>query len=499
MDLDILTKEQIIIERINVNASDCDNVLQIANDMMNTHHGYKHKDGFVRKLKKILSTKDLIVTKNYFDGSCHIDIIFLADVLAIDSGSILYGCKITMITEAGIFAQKENGLIKIVIPSDELTDIDFNSVYKKNDIINVELIASRSTIYDTEIIVYGRIYEYKITSKKLLIRKISNPIYISNVNTIDYVSESGNIDFSKLTVSTSLTISNKPTLYERLGYPTQHKLDIIKKLPDTISTHLDPFGSVPELLLKSHKEFDTSRHALEFLEILNIFNFNNHITDKKIRIAYHIFDKQISNAAYENISKIYFKGAQLTLNTIKNASGSQNIGIFITESNIQHLQIAKILLCLLKFKPDYGLIRLNNITDLFSLQVLCIIKNLYQNVWLYKPSISNGITLNTYIVSHNFNKSISDVNIKNLFASISSNVIKKLDKNTFATSFIDNMVMNDFANEFIISLRNFNTMQYYIYMEKHMEEYLHQNAKINKSINLQNEIAKTWISENTKI
>lgn len=357
MDLDFLTKEKVIIERVIVDPKDCDNIVQIMQDFIKNNKNYCHRDGFVRQLKKVIATKDLIITKDKFDGSYYIDVILLADILELKPGSVLFDCKIKMLTKAGIFAYTKDNLIKVLIASDNIDD-DVHSKYKKGDMINVEVIVSKQTIHDNELTVFAKLHDYKLIPKNELVRTFSDVKYKENKN--------------------ELKLVDKIIYHEALGYPPKlHLFDKTKDLPK-------PYGLVPELTKKNTNE-------LELLEILHILK----IKDKKDVF----FKNYLDSETYKS---------SITINT----TGKAELGFFIASNKDVHHDLVKILSYIVKNKHKQVIIKLPMIVDYFSVEFLIHVKSMYRQVWLCKPQITMGQNLYTYIVAHKFTKEMNKKLIK---------------------------------------------------------------------------------------
>lgn len=99
-----------------------------------------------------------IASFNSFDGLMYSNVSFMATVLSIEPGNVLYDCEITIINDAGIFATKENGSIQISVFSDLLEKKNFIGLFSVGNLIDVEVIAVRDFVYDTRISVVGTIH-----------------------------------------------------------------------------------------------------------------------------------------------------------------------------------------------------------------------------------------------------------------------------------------------------------------------------------------------------
>lgn len=398
-----------------------------------------------------------------------------------------------MITKAGIFAHTHD-MIKILIPSDEITDNDFHSKYKKGDLINAEVIASRSTIYDNEIVVHGKLYNYKIIPKKFLLRKLSYPIYLSNTDPVKYISETGKIDFTKLHIDLKPNISDKIKLYEKLGCPIPNKLTFLK----TVKHHKlsNPYGQVPSMLkkIKAISDDPAGYKALELLEILLTFQVSEHLKSEKINV---ILKNNLNKADSQYkllLTNFFDKKMELFSSSANTTLTKSTVSIYLTPEKVSHYELIKTLAYVLKLRSTYTIIRLHDITDLFSLQFLCLIKNLYHNVWLYKPTISMGQCIDRYIIAHKFS---AKTNIKSIFNNL-NDLIKKIPKDKYADSFIKDMNLDNFSNEFITTLRNFNSQVYNLYIHNNIQSIITadmSSSRKNDMETVQTELSSMWVKK----
>jgi hypothetical protein len=533
MNLDFLKQKKIITERLIINANELDDIKQIilkkSHEQLDKH---KHKQGFIIEVKELKRIGDLFVNKDEFNGKYNVDVILLVDILELESGDLIYNNTIEMINKAGIFASNWNGKIKIFIPSDELINTNFNEKYKKNDKINIEIIDYRSTIYDDEIIINGRIHYYKMPSRRKLCRKISQPIYFSSKNykSKNYKSSSlflvniNNNQKKKIDNNLNyISIIDKPTILNKseknidFGYPWGYKLDYynnidINKLDQFYKNLLYPYNLVS-------KKLGLSINQLEIMEILKVFKFLINFKNKTLNIYIKIFNTretksnssklndeknnllQINNNEYENIIK------KITNNKLKLSikKESPELAIFVSNTYNDHLEL---LLYLLKYKPNKCIIYCDINNNNFLVQWLYIITMLYKNVWLYKPQISNQLLGMNYLILNKCNIDKIDKSIiKNLFTSIKQ--LHSINKNNL---YIQNFITHSFTNkndyylklpnDFIEQIRNFNEYLYKIIMEKYEEiktissMYSKTSQEIKEYEKQQEKISKIWIDKN---
>jgi len=477
MDLSLLRKEKIITERVIVKADEIDNIKQIILlKTKNQLNGKRHREGFVIDVKEIIRMGDLVITKDRFNGQYHVDISLKAEILKIRPRDLIYGCKIKMVTKAGIFAENWNDRIKILIPSDELLNFDYHSKYKKNDKINVEVIAQRSTIYDNEVMVHGRIYYYKVPSRRKLLRKISYPIYSKSKS------------YSPLQL-TELKFNKNPKLFDKsqknvsLGFPWGSSLEYY------INVKLENLDSFYRNLLNPYHDISNLNTA-DMIEIFRTFKFLLPTSRQKL----NIFAK-----VYSNSDNLDYKSAldKLTTNytLIKEPKNKINIGIFVLGSQRHHLEL---ILYILKYKPEKLVINLDITPNLFTAEWLYLLSHLYKGLWMFKPRVSDQLSLRYYLIGNRcrigkFDKSI----IKNMFISIKE-ILKKITKNKYINSIIINV---DLPSEFKQQLTHFNEYTYKLYMEKYQEilkisKMVHKDSpEITEYKKKQKEISQIWTNK----
>ena len=173
----------------------------------------------------------------------------------------------------------------------------------------------------------------------------------------------------------------------------------------------------------------------------------------------------------------------------------RRIGIFIIKKQHHYL---KLLLYILKYKPEKIIIYLDIVPNIFVAEWLYLISHFYRGMWMYKPRISDKLSLRYYLIGnkcriHKFDKSIT----KSLFTSI-KNIAELIKKEKFINSILDNVTL---PAEFKQQLTHFNGYMYRIYMEKYQEiqkisaMYPKDNQEITEYKKQQKEISEIWIKK----
>lgn len=469
MDLEFLTHKQILMERINIEPHEIkgDDIKKIVSDKaFNNMINVRHRDSYILNVVEIINITDPLYDRESTRAKMYCDITFLANTLDIKSGSILYDCVVDRIAKPGIFLSKgDSNNIVTLVSSDILENEDFANVYKEGDKLDIEIIAAKSTIHDSEIITFGKLHKYKIISSKLL---------LGNIDKISF-REVGNIIKSP-------TIIDNPIHNPFLGAPTNALNDIYAKLSAVkMQSFFERLCNPYEFVL-TEKNYDggksligkylgdnISREVLEIIEIyktfklgtsnntttVNIINYSPNTSDKKIYNAMEKYRKLMNNTP----AKIIEKSPDILI--IKNdpqyKSNSHLFGEYYIENPPSKLLISQVI-DILSSGAKCVIFNINCLTDRLAIDMLYLLQLFYHDHRLFKPVISAAYTLDCYIILRKFKKKaeIDDV-IKKL-----KNI--NIGDKKYMSSLFENT--NDISQRSIRSLRVFNNQLYEFYIEK---------------------------------
>ena len=113
------------------------------------------KQGYIIKIIKILKRSTGEASILDFEGNTAFIVRFLAEVSKPKEGDILKDCKITLVNQIGIFAEKD--FLSIIITS-SLLDKGYDSKYKKDQKIKVEVNKIKYELNDKKIRVLGKVF-----------------------------------------------------------------------------------------------------------------------------------------------------------------------------------------------------------------------------------------------------------------------------------------------------------------------------------------------------
>ena len=403
MDIDLLTKEKIIVERFIIHPRFLEKPIESIMEQIKTKlEGYRHRQGFVLKFKEIVATNDLISVRDSLTGEYSMDCTLLVDTLNIGPGNILLGCKIKMITDTGILAHTLDNHIKIFIPTDELLD-EFQTLYKKGSLIDIEVLGSRDIIYDNEIIITAKILTHKAISRRLFLYNLTN----NNSTARDF--EGG------LNVLKKMPDKENQRVYEILGYPTGKQLDLYRLISSKKFTPKQIHDVNPYAFIR------TKSGPLQ--EVINVFKYLtkgvSKINDKTLQqvLSKVSISKSPDLAYYKATSPENMKSILNNLRTNK-----ANKFIINLESPIDNL-----------FKADWVYLLASQVCD---------------KLWIYRPKCISPLNLDysVYLVG----MGVHSDKIPNL-GKIGKNASKLFDGNL--------------PDDFVSTIRIFNELLYQLYLE----------------------------------
>jgi hypothetical protein len=412
MDIDLLTKEKIIVERFIIHPRFLDNPLESINEQIKTRiEGFRHKQGFVLRLKKIVAMNDLISNRDSLSGEAYIDCTLLVDVLTIVTGNILLGCKIKMITDTGILSTNMNNHISIFIPTDELMD-EFQTLYKKGDLIDIEVLGARDVIYDNEIIITAKLLTHKSISRRLFLYNLTD----NNSNALDF---SGG---EELNLLKKLPAKENQRVYEILGYPTGKQLDLYRLITSKKFSQKELNAINPYSLIK----FDLNTPIPPLMEIITVF--------KSLK-------KNLTKIGGNKILSKIISGVKFT---------DKNPDLVYYEVSSEFEQMKKLFSKLKESKPSKFIINLEYpIDNLFKADWLYILSSqICKKLWIYRPKCINPLKIENSVFL--IGMGIDTNKIPN---------IGKIGKN--ATKLFD----GELPGDFISVIRTFNELLYGLYLE----------------------------------
>lgn len=473
MDIQFLIKEKILTERIVIKPDELDDIdnavhKKINKDIVN----HRHRDGFVISVKSIFKGHNIILTKDTFNGDSHIDVSFLADIIDIETNSILYGCEIIMINKTGIYITTYNNTIKVLIPSDDL-DSNYMIDYKVGDKIDIIVLTSRETVYNKDIIVVGKIYTYKLISVKKLVMQIDD---INNI-----------IDIDKINITLNENTKNKLIVYQQLGILSNNHMmcynEVNKEITPEKYKFSDVYNFLPQLANEKLKMTNFNQECGELLEIFKIFKvFNsqeNVFISSKSKSCNDKLIKELINKY--NTKKIQYNKSLSDILIIKDEPINDLSKYYKMKNLMDNL------LLILSKKSKFVILNMFPIIDLVSFQVFYILNLIYSRMWLFKPSITIGMTLDYYLI------------LKNPRDIDTTKIIKKLNnvniKDIYYDSFIDGLTLSLFVDKNIRDIRVYNNMIYKLFVEKRIEMRNRSIENTDKLETIQKELATHLLSK----
>lgn len=112
------------------------------------------KQGYIIKINKILKRSNGEASILDFEGNTSFVVRFQAEVSKPKEGDIIKDCKITLVNQIGIFAEKD--FLSIIITSSLLSS-GYDKKYKKDQKINVEVSKIKYELNDKKIRVLGKV------------------------------------------------------------------------------------------------------------------------------------------------------------------------------------------------------------------------------------------------------------------------------------------------------------------------------------------------------
>ena len=434
MDIDLLTKDKVITEKFIIEPQYLDNPQdRIIEQIKERIEGYRNRQGFVLKFNKILSMHDLISIRDSLKGEYSIDCNLLVDVLSINVGNMLLNCKIKMVTDTGILATALNDKIQIFIPTDELMD-GFQTIYKKNGSINIEIIGVRDIIYDNNIIISGKLLTHKALSRRLFLYKLNG-----NISALDF--EGG--EEESLNVLKKMPAKENKLAHEVLGYPTGKQLDLFR----LISSNKFTIKQINEVNPYSKIKFPLNDAPL--YEIQSVFKLLT-----------------------KNVKKINNKELLKILSKVSISSKNVDLAYYKIDSQDD---MKDILLNLKSNNAKNIIINTNPLHNLFRAEWTFLLGQIFDKLWIYRPICISPLQLDcVYLIGIG-----SDISKIPNIGKIGKNASKLFD--------------GDLPEAFISTLRTFNEQLYQLYLEYGIR--LIQNPDfINDPIviNSQTELSTKW-------
>lgn len=143
--------EKILVPPHNLNNDLGEHILDI---LKKKYLNHCTKQGYIKKIIKIIRRSNGEVSILDFDGNTSFVVRFLAEVSKPKEGDIIKDCKITLVNQIGIFAEKD--FLSIIITSSML-DKGYDSKYKKDQKIKVEVNKIKYELNDKKIRVLGKV------------------------------------------------------------------------------------------------------------------------------------------------------------------------------------------------------------------------------------------------------------------------------------------------------------------------------------------------------
>lgn len=435
MDIDLLTKDKVITEKFIIEPQYLDNPQERIIEIIKKRiEGYRHRQGFVLKFHKILSMHDLISIRDSLKSEYSIDCNLLVDVLTINPGNMLLDCKIKMVTDTGILATALDSTIQIFIPTDELMD-GFQTIYKKDGLVNVEVIGARDIIYDKTIIVNAKLLTHKAVSRRLFLYKLCG----NEISASDF--EGGKKE--ELSVLKKMPAKENKLVYEILGYPTGKQLDLLRLISNTKFTASQ---------IKNINPYSQIKYPLESAPIF------------EIQTVFKSLTKDVKNINSKELLKILAKV------TVSN----KNVDLAYYQINSQE-DMKTILSDLKSSGAKKVIINTPPLHNLFRAEWAFLLGQIFNKLWIYRPKCISPLQLNSvYLIGIGLNTT----KIPNI-GKIGKNASKLFDGNL--------------PESFISTLRTFNEQLYQLYLEYGIR--LMQNPDFVNNpivIDRQKELSREW-------
>jgi len=145
-----------IIEKIIVSPHSLNNDLSehILDTLKKKYLNKCTKQGYIVKIIKIIKRSNGEASILDFEGNTSFIVRFLAEVSKPKEGDIIKDCKINLVNQIGIFAEKD--FLSIIITSSML-DKGYDSKYKKDQEIKIEVNKIKYELNDKKIRVLGKV------------------------------------------------------------------------------------------------------------------------------------------------------------------------------------------------------------------------------------------------------------------------------------------------------------------------------------------------------
>ena len=145
-----------IVEKILIEPHKLDNDLgeHIMDTLKSKYLNRCTKQGFIIKIIKILKRSNGEISNLDFDGNTSYVVRFLAEISKPKEGDIINDCKVTLVNQIGIFAEKN--FLTIIITS-SLLEKGYEKKYKNNDKIKIKVNKIKYELNDKKIRVLGEI------------------------------------------------------------------------------------------------------------------------------------------------------------------------------------------------------------------------------------------------------------------------------------------------------------------------------------------------------
>ena len=182
--------------------------------------------GFVKSIDNIIDKTDGKMVETDFSGNMFFDVWYSASISNPQVGDIIYGCKIIMVNEIGIFAEKEH--FRIIITSKYLQP-DFLQTFEKNSTINIVIIGKKYNINDSKITILGKIQYYRdINSEYPLLQK--SIVFSKNNKASDWYYPALNIVLlDSISINDKITFSSKKEISYDFGYSQEMNFPCLQK------------------------------------------------------------------------------------------------------------------------------------------------------------------------------------------------------------------------------------------------------------------------------
>ena len=261
-------------------------------------------------------------------------------------------------------------------------------------------------------------------------------------------------------------------LFKLKDYDTDNNVNL-----EYINKIVNPFefihSNVPGSIISVSKVKPDSIIFFELMELFQIFNINEILSLKqKINVAHLTHNYSSTNYLLnmlreeneDNIISEYFNYDNLyTLfitNTYKNKLDLIICEFHPNEYNDIQKYIHNMILLLaiiIKYQMNQGtcVIKIDNLIYKSVIDVIFILSSMYDKIYLVKPSISNIIKSEKYLICKGFNENF--INQHKILLSIEKNLISKMDDNKIMNNkHINSIIDNELPYYFLNKLEESN-------------------------------------------